>query len=149
MHFESFPYPDPFLECQCFVNLFAVHFIRARSSLIPSFSGFPLRCLLDDGSLWSILRKRPSEKHPKNQKFSVYRRHIIWRYGRAELRKFLIFLNSQHPNIHFTIDIEENGKFLFLDVFVSKKADDTLSQVYRKPTHTDRYLHAELRHHSA
>jgi len=29
------PYPDPFLECQGFVNL-AIHFIRARNSLILS-----------------------------------------------------------------------------------------------------------------
>ncbi|XP_018311528.1 uncharacterized protein [Mycetomoellerius zeteki] len=75
---------------------------------------------------------------------------VIWRHGRAELRKFLIFLNKQHPNIHFTMDIEENGKLPFLDVLVSKKADGTLGhQVYRKPTHTDRYLHAESHHHPA
>ncbi|KAG5324364.1 SETMR methyltransferase, partial [Acromyrmex heyeri] len=50
-------------------------------------------------------------------------------------------LNNQHPNIHFTIDIEKNGKLLFLDVLVSKKADGTLDhQVYRKPTHTDTYV---------
>ena len=70
---------------------------------------------------------------------------VIWRHGRAELRKFLIFLNNQQiPNIHFTIDIEENGKLPFLDILISKKADGTLGhQVYRKPTHRDRYLHAE------
>jgi len=34
---------------------------------------------------------------------------VIWRYGRTELHKFLIFLNNQHPNIHFTIDVEENS----------------------------------------
>jgi len=73
---------------------------------------------------------------------------MIWTHGRAELRKFLIFHNNQHPNIRFTMDIEENKKFPFLDVLVTKKADNTLShQVYRKPTYTDRYLHAELHHH--
>jgi len=75
---------------------------------------------------------------------------VIWRHGRAELRKFLIFLNNQHPNIRFTMDTEENGKLPFLDVLVTKKADSTLGhQVYRKPTHTDRYLHAESHHHPA
>ncbi|KAG5327787.1 YI31B protein, partial [Pseudoatta argentina] len=45
---------------------------------------------------------------------------------RAKLSKFFIFLNNQHPNIHFTIDIEEDGKLLFLDVLISKKAGGTL-----------------------
>ena len=36
MRFRRFP-PCPFLEYQCFMN-FAVHFIRARSSLILSYS---------------------------------------------------------------------------------------------------------------
>jgi len=48
------------------------------------------------------------------------------------------------------MDIEENKKSPFLDVLVTKKADvlNTLGhQVYRKPTHTDRYLHAESHHH--
>jgi len=44
--------------------------------------------------------------------------YVIWRHGSAELRKFLIFLNNQHPNIHFTIDIEENGKLSFQDVLI-------------------------------
>jgi len=72
---------------------------------------------------------------------------MIWRH---ELRKFLIFFNNQHPNIHFTIDIEANEKLSFLDILVFKKTDVTLGhQVYRKPTHTDRYLDAESHHHSA
>ncbi|XP_018355594.1 PREDICTED: uncharacterized protein LOC108756348 [Trachymyrmex septentrionalis] len=46
---------------------------------------------------------------------------VIWKHGRAELH-----------------------------VLVSKKANGILGhQVYRKPTHTDRYLHAESHHHSS
>jgi len=72
---------------------------------------------------------------------------MIWKHGRAELHKFLIFFNNQHPNIHFIIDIKVNGKFPFLDVLVSKKADGTLNhQVYRKSTQT-RHLHAESHHY--
>ena len=72
---------------------------------------------------------------------------VIWRHGRAELRKFLIFLNNQHSDIHFTMNIEKNGKFPFLDVLISKKAVGTLGQqVYRKPIHTDRYLHTTTQH---
>jgi len=39
---------------------------------------------------------------------------------------------------------KENKKLPFLDVLVTKKVDNILGhQVYRIPTHTDRYLHAE------
>ena len=94
------------------------------------------------------LRKAP--KKPEVWFRYVDDTFVIWRHGRSELRKFLIHLNKQHPNIRFTIDIEENGKLPFLDVLVSKEANGTLGhQVYRKTTHTDRYLHAESHHHPA
>ena len=36
----------------------------------------------------------------------------------------------------------------FLDVLISKNEDRTIShQVYRKKTHTDRYLHAKSHHY--
>jgi len=64
------------------------------------------------------------------QKTEVWIRYVdtfvIWRHGRAELCKFLIFLNNQHPNIRFIMDIEENKKLPFLDVLITKKADNTL-----------------------
>jgi len=45
------------------------------------------------------------------------------------------------------MNIEKNGKFPFLDVLISKKAVSTLGQqVYRKPIHTDRYLHTTTQH---
>ena len=50
---------------------------------------------------------------------------VIWKH--EELHKFLIFLNNQHPNIYFIIDIKENGKLPFLDVLVSKKVNGILS----------------------
>ena len=45
------------------------------------------------------------------------------------------------------MDIEENNKLPFLDVLISRKEDGSVShQVYRKNTHTDRYLHADSHH---
>jgi len=48
------------------------------------------------------------------------------------------------------MDIKENKKLLFLDVLVTKKADNILGhQVYRKLTHTDKYLYVKLHHYSS
>jgi len=45
------------------------------------------------------------------------------------------------------MEIEENNKIHFLDVLISRKEDGSVShQVYRKKTHTDRYLHADSHH---
>ena len=90
-----------------------------------------------------IFRKTP--KKPEIWFRYIDDTFVLQGHGRAELRKFLIFLNNQHPNIHFTIDIEKNGKLPFLDILASKKTDGTLSQVYRK-SQIDIYMPSRIQH---
>ena len=67
---------------------------------------------------------------------------------RQQLDHFLQHLNDQHANIKFTMETEEEQSIPFLDVRVTKTANGHLShQVYRKPTHTDRYLNYRSFHH--
>ncbi|XP_011858342.1 PREDICTED: uncharacterized protein LOC105555901, partial [Vollenhovia emeryi] len=95
-----------------------------------------------------ILKKAP-------QKPSTWFRYVddtfvIWKHGRETLPQFLTFIISQHPNIQFTMETEQNSQIPFLDVLVRRNEDGTLSHnIYRKPTHTDRYLHANSHHHPA
>lgn len=75
---------------------------------------------------------------------------IVWPHGRETLDVFLEHLNNQHCDIKFTMEIENNGSLPFLDVLVKRLPDGRLGHsVYRKPTHTDRYLHANSHHHPA
>ncbi|XP_011861533.1 PREDICTED: uncharacterized protein LOC105558445 [Vollenhovia emeryi] len=75
---------------------------------------------------------------------------VIWNHGRKTLLLFLTFINSQHPNIQFTMEIEQNSQISFLDILVRRNEDGTLGHhVYRNPTHTDRYLHANSHYHLA
>ena len=59
-------------------------------------------------------------------------------------------LNSIDPKISFTIETENNGQIAFLDTLATMKNGIVIIDVYRKPTHTDRYLdyssHHEKRH---
>nr|XP_060617816.1 uncharacterized protein LOC132767173 [Anolis sagrei ordinatus] len=72
----------------------------------------------------------------------------IWSHGEEELSRFLDHLNSIHPNIQFTMEKENEGRLPFLDVLVIRKPDQQLGHtVYRKPTHTNRYLHKNSNHH--
>ena len=57
-------------------------------------------------------------------------------------------INNQDPNIQFTVESTQQGSLPFLDTLVTIQPDNTLStSVYRKPTHTDQYLHWDSNHH--
>ena len=74
--------------------------------------------------------------------------NVIWPHGEPLLRDFLALLNNQHSSIRFTMEIEANKCLPFLDVQVIRKPDGSLGHsVYRKKTHTNRYLHADSNHH--
>src|SRR5215469_2494160 len=49
---------------------------------------------------------------------------------------FLNYLNSQHPNIKFTTEHENNGTLPFLDILITHNASSFSTSVYRKPTNT-------------
>ena len=50
-------------------------------------------------------------------------------------------LNSFHPNIQFTHEVEENNKISFLDILIIRNNNTLSTTVYRKPTNTDVYIH--------
>ena len=57
-------------------------------------------------------------------------------------------LNAVDPKISFTIETEDNGQIFFLDTLITRKNGAVTIAVYRKPTHTDKYLDSchELKH---
>ena len=56
-------------------------------------------------------------------------------------------LNSISPSITFTLEPEQNQSLAFLDVKVTRNKDNTISTtIYKKPTHTDRYLQFDSHH---
>ena len=57
-----------------------------------------------------------------------------------KIDEFHEHLNTQNTSIHFTKEIEENGKIPFQDCLVTRENNDLRTTVYRKPTHTDRLL---------
>ena len=73
--------------------------------------------------------------------------NINWPHGKESLDMFLEHLNSHSEHIKFTMEVEEENQIPFLDVLITKRIGGTLGhQVYRKKTHTDRYLHTDSHH---
>ena len=65
-----------------------------------------------------------------------------------KITEFLDHLNSIHDKIKFTMEVESGNSLAFLDTKLIRKPDHTLGHtVYRKPTHTNRYLNGESHHH--
>ena len=73
---------------------------------------------------------------------------VVWNEGRDKLQDFLEHLNTIRPSIQFTMELEEDGKLPFLDVLVTRGANRLTTKVYRKATHTDRYIHFTSNHHN-
>ncbi|XP_047994442.1 uncharacterized protein LOC125232726 [Leguminivora glycinivorella] len=72
----------------------------------------------------------------------------IMKGGKQEVEQLLQYLNSIHSRVKFTYELESERSLPFLDVKVVGRMDGTLAYtVYRKPTHTDRYLNALSHHH--
>ncbi len=64
-------------------------------------------------------------------------------------KHLLDHLNSVRPSIKFTMEPDEDSKLPFLDCLLKRESDGMLTYtVYRKPAHTDRYLHFKSHHPS-
>ena len=63
-----------------------------------------------------------------------------------QVTKLQEHLNSIDPHIKFTIELTETDGLPFLDTLTKPTHNSTESTVYRKPTHTDKYLDYNSNH---
>ena len=64
-----------------------------------------------------------------------------------DLEAFKDYLNSLHSKIKWTYEVEKNGVLNFLDILLKRETDGSFTTtVYRKKTHSDRYLHFSSDH---
>ena len=82
---------------------------------------------------------------PAHFKPVFYRRYIDDTFllfnDPSHIDPFLSYLNSKHPNIKFTCEIEQNNKLSFLDTTITFHDNHFSTNTYRKPTFTGLGLH--------
>ena len=79
------------------------------------------------------------ESCPDSFKPSFYKRYVddtfVTFQNEQQADNFLKFINSRHPNIKFTMEVENNKSLPFLDILVNRQEGINTS-VYRKKTYT-------------
>ena len=65
------------------------------------------------------------------------------------LENFFHHINDLHQNITFTMEEESTGELAFLDTLLKLNNGKTSVLVYRKPTHTNQYLHYRFHHQTS
>ena len=68
---------------------------------------------------------------------------FVWKGSKEDLEMFVWKLNGIEHRVQFTLEVEKE-EFLalaFLDVGILKKEGKLVTKIYRKPTHTQQYIH--------
>ena len=82
-----------------------------------------------------------SSEHPLTQHVAYWFRYVddvlcLWTGSIPQLHEFLAFINGFYPTIKFTPEIG-GSTINFLDINISVKNHKHISEIFRKPTHTD------------
>ena len=67
----------------------------------------------------------------------------------THLKNFFHHINNLYQNIKFAMEEESNGELAFLDTLLKRNNGEISVMVYRKPTHTDQYLHYSFHHQTS
>lgn len=83
---------------------------------------------------------------PRSKLFLRYVDDCFCVLDRRHVQRFLEHLNGVEPSIQFTVEEEASGSLPFLDAIVSRSGEGLTFGVYRKPTHSGRYLDFKSAH---
>ena len=66
---------------------------------------------------------------------------FVWKGSKEELELFVWKFNRIEIRIQFTLEVEKEEFLPFLDVGILKKEGKLVTKIYRKPIHTQQYIH--------
>ena len=90
-------------------------------------------------------------KHPLFKKCIYWHRYVddilvCFNGTYRQIDTFLQYLNTVHPNIKFTMELESNNSINFLDLTLKKFNNRHQFSIYHKPSQTDITIHSSFFH---
>ena len=58
-----------------------------------------------------------------------------------DLNDFKQYLNSLDKQVQWTMELEEENTLAFTDILITRTDDKLITKVYRKATHTNKYIY--------
>lgn len=91
------------------------------------------------------------KSHPLFQQCVFWHRYVddilvCFKGTDRQFKNFENLLNSLHPNIKFSTEIETNTSINFLDLTITRLSNKLDFSIYRKPSHTDTTIHYTSNH---
>lgn len=109
--------------------------------------GNPLSCFIANIFMSHFETKAKEEMTYFPRTWLRYVDDIFAVFDRKEnLNDFVNKLNSIYPSIKFTYEVENDKKISFLDVLILRNNEKLEFDIYRKPTHTNRFITQDSHH---
>lgn len=128
-------------------------YFKFRNQTYEQMDGVAMGCPLSTIGADIFMEKLEDAIIHNNPMVNSYKRYVDDSFCNAKSSDITLIqaeLNSFHPQIQFTCETEKEGKLPFLDILISRDENKSLSfSVYRKNTHTDKYLNWNSVHPNA
>ncbi len=119
-------------------------YFNYRGTFYEQEDGMAMGCPLSTIGADIFMERMENELIVNNQAIKFYSRYVddIFMIIRArQAKNILRLLNSFDKNVQFTYELQEKNKLPFLDVLIHRQDDGSMKfSIYRKSTHTDKYL---------
>ena len=109
--------------------------------------GSPVSAVIANAVMKDVEQRASANSPVKPFFWKRYVDDVISAVSGNEAGRLLSHLNSVEPFIQFTLEREKDRHLRFLDLNVSRRVQGNLeASIYRKPTHTDKYLALDSHH---
>jgi hypothetical protein len=126
-------------------------YFRFREQIYFQNDGVPMGSPISPAFANLFMEKLENTIVTNNPSINFWTRYVDDTHALIKGRKVketLNKLNSFHPKIQFTVEIEKDGILPFLDVLTKRKDDNTIGHsIHRKATTTNRYMNYASYHH--